>query len=501
LIIFGLKKEEWVNVNEETGSLAALSGRPNFGAAARLALALAALAIFCLPSGAQENTTDYWMEKAQELYHNGSIEEAISAYDEALNIDPENETILIRKAFDLMVVGKVNESAETYEKALALLDEDLEEDPGDAEAWQNKALVLRRLNRPEEAAQAYEEALGAFDQRIETDPKDADAWTGRANVLLNLGRWDEASEAYDWVTELKPQDYNVWWRKAEVISRIGDMNESVEAYDKAISLIPANDTAELALAYAAKSEDLAAAERWEDALEAVDKSLELNPKSGTWWHFKAFILTELERKEEALAAFDEAIRQNPEDVGSWQWKASLLVGMKRYDESLEAYDEALQLIPESDAETLAQTWLSKGTALNKTGKQGEATEAFARSLALYEEAIMEDPGDIVLLQTRGRALYELGRYDESLEVYDQILESSPGVEPHLVDTTAWIGRGDALRALGRNQEALEAYNRAIELGPHYSTAWHGRGEAQRGLGQVYNATMSLLVADKLGYEE
>ncbi len=175
--------------------------------------------------------------------------------------------------------------------------------------------------------------------------------------------------------------------------------------------------------------------------------------------------------------------------------------MKRYDESLEAYDEALDLIPESDAETLAQTWLSKGTALNKTGKQEEATEAFARSLALYEEAIMEDPGDISLLQMRGRALYELGRYDEALEVYDQILESSPGVEPHWVDTSALVGRGDALLALGRNEEALDAYNRAIDLGPHDSTAWHGRGEAQRGLGQVYNATMSLLVADKLGYEE
>ncbi len=472
----------------------------SLGTGTSLAIVFAALAMLCAPAGAQEETVDFWMNRAQELYHNGSIEEAISAYDEALNIDPENETILIRKAFELMVVGKVNESAETYEKALVLLDEDLEEDPGDANAWQDKARVLRSLNRPEEAAQAYEEALGAYDQRIEADLEDADAWMGRANVLLNLGRWDEASAAYDKVTELKTLDYNVWWRKAEVISAIGDMNESVEAYDRAISLIPANDTAELALAYAAKSEDLAVAERWEDALEAVDKSLELNPKSGTWWHFKAFILTELERKEEALAAFDEAIRQNPEDVSSLQWKASLLVEMKRYDEALEAYDEALDLISESDTETLAQTWLSKGTALKKTGKQGEATEAFARSLALYEKAILEDPGDVVLLQTRGRALYELGRYDEALEVYDQILGSSPGVEPHIFDTTAWIGRGDALRALGRNQEALDAYNKAIELGPHWSNAWYGRGESQRALGQVYNATMSLLVADKLGYE-
>src|SRR5690606_27747650 len=105
----------------KTGSSTANDWLSKLGGRTRLALALAALAILCAPSGAQENTTDYWMEKAQELYHNGSIEEAISAYDEALKIDPDNETILIRKAFDLMVVGKVNESAETYEKALVLL--------------------------------------------------------------------------------------------------------------------------------------------------------------------------------------------------------------------------------------------------------------------------------------------------------------------------------------------------------------------------------------------
>ena len=483
-----------------TGSLAALGGLPKMRMSVRSAIALIALVAFCSCTLAQEETVDYWMNKAQELYQNGSIEEAISAYDEALNIDPENESILIRKAYELMVVGKVSESAEIYEKVLVLLDEDLEEDLGDADAWQNKALVLRRMNRPEEADQAYEKALDAYDQRIEADPKDADAWMGRANILLNLGRWEEASEAYNKVTELKPLDYNVWWRKAEVISYIGDMNESVEAYDKAISLIPANDTAELALAYAAKSEDLAAAERWEDALVAIDRSLELNPKNGVWWHFKAFVLTELGRKEDALAAFDEAIRQNPYEVSSWQWKASLLVEMERYDEALEAYDEAIALIPENDSETLAEAWLSKGTALNKAGKQEDAPEAFTRSLALYEKAILENPDNIDLLQMKGRSLYELGKYNESLEVYDQILESSPGVEPHMVDTNAWIGRGDALLALGRNEEALGAYNRAIELSPHWSTAWHGRGEAQRALGQVYNASMSLLVADKLGYE-
>ena len=470
-------------------------------AGAGLALVLLALAALCSYAAAQENTTDYWTERAEELANNSSFEEAISALDEALKVDPENETVLIRKASYLCVTGRMNESAETYERALAILEEELKNDPIDAGAWEKKARVLNSLNRKEDSNQAYEKALEIYDQRIEKDPKDADAWMGRANMLLNPGRWDEAQEAYDKVTELKPEDYTVWLRKAEVVSSIGDINESAEAYDRAISLIPANDTEEIALAYAAKSEDLAVAERWDDALEAVNKSLELNPKSGVWWHFKAFVLTELDRKEEALAAFDEALRQNPEDFDNMGWKASLLMEMKRYNESIEAYDKTLGLIPENNTEKLAQLWLSKGKALNKSGRQEEAKEAFQRSLELYDKAILEDPGDVNLLHMKGLALYNLGRYEDSLRVYDQILETSPRIEPYLTDSAALEGKGDALRALGRNKEALEAYNEVIELSPNSSTAWHGRGEAQRALGEFYNASISLYVAQKLGYEE
>jgi tetratricopeptide (TPR) repeat protein len=68
-------------------------------------------------------------------------------------------------------------------------------------------------------------------------------------------------------------------------------------------------------------------------------------------------------------------------------------------------------------------------------------------------------------------------------------------------TNALIGRGDALHALGRGREALESYNRAIETGPNFGTAWHGKGEAQKALGQEYNASMSVYVAQELGYED
>lgn len=466
----------------------------------KLIFCLISLAILCISAMAQENTTEYWMNRAENLTHNGSIDEAISAYDEALKIEPENTTILIHKASDLNIVGKANESLEIYQKALGLLDQELKENQSNAEAWQEKAGILRSLNRQNESTQAYEKALEAYDSRTEKNPGDTDAWLRKAKVLHILGRWDEALEAYNNATKVSPEDYEAWWEKGQFLSSTGDINESMKAYDKAIELIPANKTAELTLAWADKTEELAAAGRWVDALQSANKTLELDPKNSAMWHFKAFIQTNLGRKDDALATFDEALKQNPKDIINWEYKASLLVEMKRYNESLNAYDKTLELIPENDTEELAQAWLSKGMALNKTGKQEEAQKVLSKSLELFDKAISANPNDIRFLQSKGWTLFELGRYNDALVIYDQILETSPSIEPYITQTTALIAKGDALHALGRNKEAVEAYNKAIEVGPLYSNAWHGKGEAQRDIGQVVNASMSFLVADKLGYE-
>jgi len=460
------------------------------------------LAALCISAAAQENTTDYWINKADESIDNGSIKGAILAYDEALKINPENTTILIHKASELSVLGRTNESYAAYEKALGILEESLRKNPDDADAWLKKSGVLISLNRQNESIATYGKALEAFNKRIEKNPKDADAWIGKGNSLLNLGKWDEARDAYNKAIEINPQNYHAWGRKAEVIGRIGDLNESMEAYDKTIELIPSSNTQELANYWMSKAEVLAiVGGRWEGALEAINHSLELDHNSLSNWHFKAEILSQLGRKDEAVEALDEAIKQNPENADVWQWKASLLTEMKRYNESLKAYDKAIELIPENNTKDLALNWLSKGWALNKTGRQEEAKAAFQKSLEFYDQAILKNAGDISLLQQKGKTLFELGRYDEAIGVYDQVLKGSPDIGFSTTKISAWIGKGDALHAEGKNEEAISAYNKAIEIGPNFSNVWHGKGEAQKAMGQVVNASMSFLVADKLGYEE
>ncbi|MGI0018575.1 MAG: tetratricopeptide repeat protein [Nitrosotalea sp.] len=76
-----------------------------------------------------------------------------------------------------------NESAKkgNHEDALIAYDKALELDPNHVSAWNNKGIVLSRLER-------FEESIVCYDKAIELDPKYENAWYNKANALRNFGQ-------------------------------------------------------------------------------------------------------------------------------------------------------------------------------------------------------------------------------------------------------------------------------------------------------------------------
>lgn len=205
--------------------------------------------------------------------------------------------------------------------------------------------------------------------------------------------------------------------------------------------------------------------------------------------------------EEAVLAYDRALGIDPKNGTAWVEKAFCLYVLGKEIGAKEAYEKVITLADEGLKQdpTDAKTWQNKAIALSKTRRTDGAEATFNMALVTLDAVLQNDSSDMDLLFLKGRALFKLARYGDAIVVYDQIIETSPNVEPYITATNAWMAKGDALLASGRNKETLNACNKAIELGPHLGSAWQGRGEAQRKLGQVYNATMSLYVAERLGY--
>jgi len=102
---------------------------------------------------------------------------------------------------------------------------------------------------------------------------------------------------------------------------------------------------------------------------------------------------------------------------------------------------------------------------------GEAFEAgrHEEALAILDDALAVDPGDVGAYLARAKVLMVLDREDEALATFDRLEAAMPGsAAPH-------YERGVLLQELGREEEALAAYSRATEVDPDDPAGWVNRG--------------------------
>ncbi len=103
------------------------------------------------------------------------------------------------------------------------------------------------------------------------------------------------------------------------------------------------------------------------------------------WHDKGIALSRLGRYEEALDAYNKALEINPQYAKAWYNKGDALYVLNRYEETLEAYEKAVKLDPlDQDAEV----WSNISYALKMTGRDRESMEAFNVAYEMDSKAVM-----------------------------------------------------------------------------------------------------------------
>ena len=91
-------------------------------------------------------------EYGLDLLRSGKLNEAIVAFDKAIEKDPENINLLNNKAQVLETLGKYEEALELYNKAVKI-------NSDDPDIWNNMAFSFSQVGRYDEAVKAYEKAL------------------------------------------------------------------------------------------------------------------------------------------------------------------------------------------------------------------------------------------------------------------------------------------------------------------------------------------------------
>ncbi|AKB43939.1 tetratricopeptide repeat protein [Methanosarcina vacuolata] len=264
------------------------------------------------------------------------------------------------------------------------------------------------------------------------------------------------------------------FEKGLAFYKLGRYEEAIIAYEKALEIDHKHIDS-----WNNKGIALYCLGRYEEALQAYDQSLKIDSKSICAWNNKGITLYDLGRYEEAIIAYDHSLEIDSKSTYAWSNKGNALNKLGRYEEAIKACDTAISIDSKCD-----DAWNGKGIALKKLGRYEEAIIA-------YDKAIETGPKYIHAWNNKGIALYCLGRYEEAIITYKKALEINPKYVP------AWNRKGNAFNDLGRYEEALQAYEKALEIDPKYVYAWHNKGIALENLGRHEEASACYKRAEEL----
>lgn len=135
-------------------------------------------------------------------------------------------------------ITKLNErayeclSGKKYGEALTLYDQILQIEPENRAALNNKGNALTNLER-------YDEALLAFDRAIAIDPQSSIAYGCKGYTLNCQGRYSEALTWCDRAIRLEPEDITAYVNKADALKQLGRYEEALDMFRNASALDPA----------------------------------------------------------------------------------------------------------------------------------------------------------------------------------------------------------------------------------------------------------------------
>ena len=242
-------------------------------------------------------------------------------------------------------------------------------------------------------------------------------------------------------------------------------------------------TAKTAIEWNDEGVDLVIEGKYEEALEAFNKALEIDPVYTEAWNNKGMTLTGLGRYEEAIVCFNMSLAIDSRDVVTWNNKGSALRDLGRYEEAIECYDKALVIYLQ-----FAPARNNKEDIL--TLHKPRICGSFGRSSGVYNAALVEamnneleeDPLDFTAWSVKGRVLAGFGRYEEAIECFDKALE----IKPQSMSIS--LGeKGEAFLYLERYEEALECFDKVLEINSYNPMVLIMKGEALAGLGRYEEA--------------
>lgn len=270
------------------------------------------------------------------------------------------------------------------------------------------------------------------------------------------GDWARAAEYFQQSVETDPTAPDLYYWLGEARRRNGQIGAALNAYNQAIRASPAFAPAFLGRARAALAGN---APKPEDARKDLQTALTLDPNLAEAYLELAQLELGEERYEAALQNLERAAELLPDSPLVYEYRARVRLAQGDAEAALADAQLANQL----DL-TLLPAYLTLGEALQANGRYGESVDP----LEIYERfAQPPEPRVYALL---GKAYLESGEEEKALQVFDEALR----LDQFNFDVV--MERGKLYLELGKTRQALDDFNRALTIRPRSFDAalWRSR---------------------------
>jgi tetratricopeptide (TPR) repeat protein len=194
----------------------------------------------------------------------------------------------------------------------------------------------------------------------------------------------------------------------------------------------------------------------EQAETELRTCLRLQPTSETFHAALADLYNHQEKHNEALKEIDRAIAANPKCCEHWIIKGSILCNSQRDQEALEALNKAFACSPPERTEKILNM---RGPILQRLGRYEEAIQD-------YGQILKKHPADFVALNHTGECYASIKKPKEALPYFDRSIKDEPGnLAPHQ-------GRLAALEALKETRAAEQEKALIHKLEEEYGAQIH-----------------------------
>ncbi|NER92314.1 MAG: tetratricopeptide repeat protein [Symploca sp. SIO1B1] len=149
---------------------------------------------------------------------------AVTSYDQALAIQPDNYQTWHYRGLALENLGLYEEAIASYNQAQRL-------NPYHCSCWSHRGDVLNKLGR-------YEEAVASYDQALAIQPDYHNAWHHRGIALKNLGHYQKAIANYDHALKIQPNDFRAWFNRGNADKDLGKPEQAKASYHQALKIQP-----------------------------------------------------------------------------------------------------------------------------------------------------------------------------------------------------------------------------------------------------------------------